>query len=113
MTRPVAATWADVCDVDALAVGRGACALVADEQIALFRVAADELYALSNRDPFSNANVLSRGIVGSAGVVLKVASPMYKQSFDLRSGACLDDPTVSVPTFEVRVRDGRVEVRLP
>ena len=44
------------------------------------------MYALSNYDPFSGAFVLSRGIVGSTGDTLKVASPLYKQTFDLASG---------------------------
>jgi nitrite reductase (NADH) small subunit len=30
--------------------------------------------------------------------------------FDLRTGACLDDPGVSVPVYPARVRDGLVEV---
>lgn len=105
------ASWVDVCALDELSVDRGAAALVEGAQIALFRTSpADELFALSNLDPFSGAYVLSRGIVGSAGEVLKVASPMYKQAFDLRTGQCLDDPSVSVATYPVRVRDGRVEV---
>jgi nitrite reductase (NADH) small subunit len=54
--------------------------------------------------------VLSRGIVGSVGDVLTVASPVFKQRFDLRSGACLDDEAVSVPTFPTRVVDGLVQV---
>ena len=68
----------------------------------------DEMFAISNYDPFSKAFVLSRGIVGSRGDRLKVASPIYKQSFDLRTGACLDDPEVSVRTFAGpgRRRDG-------
>jgi nitrite reductase (NADH) small subunit len=106
-------TWHDVCDYDELLPDRGACALVDGEQVALFRVShSDELYALSNRDPFSGANVMSRGIVGSKGAITKVASPMYKQNFDLRTGLCLDDPTVSLPIYLVRERDGRVEVAL-
>ncbi|MGH3849921.1 MAG: nitrite reductase small subunit NirD, partial [Pseudonocardiaceae bacterium] len=71
---------------------------------------ADNLFALSNYDPFSRANVLSRGIVGCRAGRLKVASPIYKQSFDLATGVCLDDPTVSVLSYPVRVVDGRVEV---
>jgi len=57
--------------------------------------------------------VLSRGIVGSRGDVPTVASPMYKQAFDLRTGGCLDDDTVRVATYDVRVVGGQVEVRLP
>ena len=107
-------TWIDVCPFDELQPDRGVCALVGDEQVAVFRVSPDDsLYALSNHDPFSDAPVLSRGIVGSKGDVPKVASPMYKQSFDLRTGRCLDDPSVAVPTFEVRAVDGRVQVAVP
>lgn len=109
-------SWVDVCALDQMVPDRGVCALVGLHQVALFRVTGDgagELFALSNYDPFSEANVLSRGIVGSRGDRLKVASPVYKQSFDLRTGECLDDPSVSVPTFGVRVDGGRVLVALP
>jgi nitrite reductase (NADH) small subunit len=87
------------------------CALLGSKQVAVFRVGTgEELFALSNFDPFSKAFVLSRGILGDRGGVPKVASPVYKQSFDLRTGACLDDPEVSVRAYPVRARDGRVEV---
>lgn len=105
--------WVYVCPLDKLIPGRGVCALVGPHQVAVYRVGADDVYALSNYDPFSRANVLSRGIVGSQGDRIKVASPVYKQSFDLETGECLDDPSVSVPTFEVRVEDGAVQVAAP
>ena len=113
MTLLVARTWVDVCPLDKLIPGRGVCALVGGLQVAVFRIAGEELYALSNFDPFSGAFVLSRGIVGSKAERLKVASPIYKQSFDLETGVCLDDATVSVRTFEVRVSDGMVQVASP
>jgi nitrite reductase (NADH) small subunit len=114
LRRRAAVTWVDVCAVDELVPDRGECALVGEHQVAVFRVSPDgELYALSNFDPFSRAHVLSRGVVGSKGDVPKVASPMYKQTFDLRTGQCLDDPSTSVPTFPVRVVDGRVQVATP
>ena len=106
-------TWVDVCPLDRLTPDRGACALVAGHQVAVFRLAPDEVVALSNYDPFSRAHVLSRGIVGSRGDRVKVASPVYKQSFDLRTGECLDDPSVRVPTFPVQVVDGWVQVGVP
>ena len=102
--------WTDVCALDDLTPGRGVCALVGDRQVAVFALADGTVYALANRDPFSGANVLSRGIVGDAGGVPKVASPVYKQCFDLRTGVCLEDPDVAVETFDVRVTAGRVEV---
>jgi nitrite reductase (NADH) small subunit len=104
--------WVDVCALDDLVVDRGVAVLVEGRQVALFRVApGDRVFALSNFDPFSSAYVLSRGLVGSRGDVAKVSSPMYKQSFDLRTGVCLDEPTVVVEVFEVACRDGRIEVR--
>ncbi len=113
MTMLVSRTWVDVCPLEKLIPGRGVCALVGGIQVAVFRIAGEEIYALSNYDPFSRAFVLSRGIVGSRAERLKVASPVYKQSFDLDTGVCLDDATVSVRTFEVRVLDGVVQVAAP
>ncbi len=108
----LAPTWVEVCPFDWLISGRGVCALVGGNQVAVFRV-DDELFALSNFDPFSQTFVLSRGVVGSRGDRLKVASPIFKQSFDLHTGACLDDATVSVPTYAARVADGQVQVACP
>jgi nitrite reductase (NADH) small subunit len=113
MTDLLVRSWTDVCALSDLVIGRGACVLIGGAQVALFRVGEHEVYAIANYDPFSHAFVLSRGIVGSRGDVPKVASPMYKQSFDLRTGVCLDDPDVAVGTFEVRVRGDRVEVLQP
>jgi nitrite reductase (NADH) small subunit len=106
--------WTRVCAVEDIVPDTGVCCLVAGKQVAVFRVAAtDRLFALSNYDPFSRANVLSRGLVGDRNGRYKVASPIYKQSFALDSGECLDDPAVSVATYEVRVSDGIVEVQEP
>ncbi|MFF7245740.1 nitrite reductase small subunit NirD [Embleya sp. NPDC008237] len=83
--------WMPVCSYADLVPGRGVAALIEGHQVAVFRDRAGRLYALANRDPFSGAYVMSRGIVGQRGEVPTVASPMYKQVFDLRTGACLDE----------------------
>lgn len=104
--------WARVCALEDILPNMGVCCLVGREQVAVFRLGdTSELYALSNFDPFSRANVLSRGIVGDRAGRAKVASPIFKQSFALDTGECLDDPSVKLPTYEVRVHDGNVEVR--
>lgn len=110
MSVAYAVTWVPVCPVDELLPERGAAALVGDEQVALFRTADGSVHALGNRDPFSGACVLARGIVGDRGGVTTVTSPMYKQAFDLVTGRCLDDSAVAVPVWPVRVVDGFVEV---
>lgn len=103
-------TWTSICPLDALPVDRGAAALVEGHQVALFRVASGELYAVDHRDPFSGANVMARGLVGTRGAVPTVASPVYKQVFDLSTGQCLDDETVRLQSWPVRIVDGMVEV---
>jgi nitrite reductase (NADH) small subunit len=104
-------TWMDVCASSDLEPDRGVCARIGDHHVAVFRTSPDDaVYAIANHDPFSGASVLSRGIVGSRGDTPKVASPIYKQSFDLRTGQCLDDPSVAVAIFAVREEAGRIEI---
>ena len=103
-------TWTAVCAADSIPLEAGVAALVDGCAVAVFRTHADEVFALSNVDPFSGASVLSRGIVGSRGDAPVVSSPMYKQAFDLRTGLCLDDTSVSVPSYDVWVVDGVVHV---
>jgi nitrite reductase (NADH) small subunit len=104
-------TWYAVCDLEDIVPDTGVCALLGGQQIAIVRVGAgDDVFAIGNFDPFSKAFVLSRGIVGDKSGVAKIASPIFKQSFDLRTGRCLDDPSVAVPVWPARVREGRVEV---
>jgi nitrite reductase (NADH) small subunit len=102
--------WLGVCRYDDLIPERGVAALVDGAPVAIFRTHDGALYALSNLDPFSGASVLSRGIVGDRGGQPTVASPIYKQVFQLATGVCLDDPEVSVRAYPVRVVDGVVEV---
>lgn len=107
------AQWTVVCPYAELLPERGVAALLGNRQVAVFRTHDGSLYAIDNRDPFSGAYVLSRGIVGSRGDVPTVASPLHKQVFDLSTGRCLDDESVTVACHGVRLRDGLVEVALP
>jgi nitrite reductase (NADH) small subunit len=78
--------------------------------VAIFLLGDDELCAVDDVDPFTGVGVLSRGLVGDADGRSTVASPVYKQRFDLRTGRCLDDATVAISTWPVRTRDGLIEV---
>ncbi|BBZ46252.1 nitrite reductase small subunit NirD [Mycobacterium parmense] len=104
--------WTTACAYDRLIPGRGVGVLLDDgSQAALFRLDDGSVYAIGNVDPFSNAAVLSRGIVGDRGGRVAVQSPILKQAFALEDGVCLDDPDVSVPVFRVRVTpEGMVQV---
>lgn len=98
----------DVCHEDDLLPGIGVCALVNGEQVALFRLRNGDIYAIGNFDPFSAANVISRGLTGDIGGCKVVASPVYKQHFDLATGQCLEDAEVCLPVYPVQVMGERV-----
>lgn len=103
--------WIGICTLDDLTPDRGAAALVGGRQVALFRLSGDDVvYAIAHRDPYSGANVMARGLVGTRGGVPTVASPMHKQTFDLRTGESMDDPAVRLDTWQTRVVDGVVEI---
>ncbi len=102
--------WVPVCRLVELGVDRGATALVHGQAVAVFRTGGDRVHVLGNHDPFAKASALARGIVGVREGVPFVASPLHRHAFDLRTGACLDDPHVVVPVYDVRVVEGVVLV---
>ena len=103
--------WETVCQFDDLVNNLGVCVLVNGKQIAIFRLSgSDELYAIDNHDPFSKVNVLSRGMCGNLKGQAVVASPLYKHHFNLKTGQCLEDDSVKIPVYPVRVFGGNVQV---
>ena len=102
----------EICKLTDIIPETGVCALVGGEQVAIFRTQNGDVFAMDNFDPFSKANVISRGLLGSCEIdgqkVRYVASPMYKQRFDLATGKCLDDERVSLKSYPVKVNHGVV-----
>jgi nitrite reductase (NADH) small subunit len=98
-----------ICRLEDIVPDTGVAALVGGAQVAIFRI-DQKIYAIGNRDPFSGANVLSRGIVGDLKGELVVASPVYKQHFSLITGRCLEDESVSVPVYRTLVEGADVLV---
>ena len=104
-------SWQPICSTSDLIKNSGVCALLANqEQVALFQVGNDKIYAVSNFDPFGKANVLYRGLIGETKGNIYVASPLLKQRFMLSSGVCLDDDAYSIKTYETRITDGELEI---
>jgi len=106
--------WQMVCGLEDLVPNAGVCALVNDEQVAIFYLPgeAQPLCAIGNRDPIGRANVLYRGIVAEVGGEITVASPLYKQHFNLHTGVCLEQPELRVPVYEVALERDRVLLAL-
>ncbi len=103
--------WQNICELNDILPNMGVCALFEGQQVAIFRVVsqkgAEELYAINNYCPFSDSNTLSRGLVGSIEDKIVVASPLYKQHFDLTTGICIEDHSITVNTYPVR-RNGAI-----
>ncbi|MBO1336471.1 nitrite reductase large subunit NirB [Streptomyces sp. VRA16 Mangrove soil] len=88
-------------DPSFLEPGRGRPAVLPDgTEAALFKDAEGTVYAVDARDPFSGAAVIANGIMGTRDGAPVVASPLHKQEFDLRTGQCLDDPSVRLAVHE-------------
>ena len=103
--------WVAVCKLNDIVPSTGVCALVGGRQVAVFRLDDNSVYAIDNYDPFSRANVLSRGIVGDLKGELVVASPVYKQHFSLATGQCLEDRGVRIAVFPARIEGDTILVR--
>ncbi|GAA4526176.1 nitrite reductase (NAD(P)H) small subunit [Brachybacterium paraconglomeratum] len=116
-------TMIDICALSDLSVERGVAALLGSDQVAVFRLADDSVRACQQRDPYSGSNVLSRGLIGSheltddgeepEQLVPTIASPMYKQVWNLDTGEVLDaggGEKLPIAVHAAEVRDGRVLV---
>lgn len=107
--------WITVCNTQDLVDNSGVCALVNEQQVAIFKVSSandEQVYAISNWDPIGHANVLYRGLLGSAKNLTFVASPLYKQRYCLVSGQCLDNNGYKVQIYPVRIVDKNVQLQL-
>lgn len=105
--------WIDVCAVEDLQPDSGVCALVADQQIALFYLTkTQQIFAVSNFDPIGKANVLSRAMIGDLGGEPMLASPLYKQHYSLKTGACFEYADIKLQTYPVRIDNNRVAIKL-
>ncbi len=83
-------------------------------QIAVYNFASrGEWYACQNMCPHKNAFVLSRGIIGTVGDEPKVACPLHKKPFSLKTGKSLSGEDFSVKVFPVKLEGDDVYLELP
>ena len=101
--------WSEICPLEAIPPEAGIGARLGSVRIALFRM-GDDCYALEDREPGSEASVLSRGILGDVAGEPVVISPLYKQRVRLRDGQSLDNPQHQLRCWPVKLEDGQVWV---
>lgn len=107
--------WITVCNVDDLVDNSGVCALVQEQQVAIFKIGSandEQVAAVSNWDPIGKANVLYRGLIGSVEDKTVLASPLYKQRYCLVSGECLDDENARLTVYQTRIFQQQVQLQL-
>ena len=104
--------WTTICKQSDLSANAGTCAQFNEQQVAIFFCKrSDSVYAVENFDPIGQANVISRGIMGSVAGITYVASPLYKQRFDLATGECLESPEHSLKTYAIRVANNDIQLQ--
>jgi nitrite reductase (NADH) large subunit len=106
--------WVPVGHADDFPIDGGATVKYGRSQIAVFNFASrGEWYATQNMCPHKRAFVLSRGIVGTMADEPKIACPLHKKTFSLKSGDSLQGEEYRIKTFRAKVESGRVYVELP
>ncbi|MBL4831519.1 MAG: nitrite reductase small subunit NirD [Aliivibrio sp.] len=105
-------SWTNICRKEELAPNAGVCAQFDQQQVAIFYCQRQQsLYAVSNYDPIGEANVISRGIMGSIDDHTYVSSPLYKQHFHLKTGVCLENPEHKLTIYPVRIMDDYIQLK--
>ena len=89
----------------------GACVKYKDKQIAVFNFTREGTwYACQNLCPHKMEMVLSRGMIGEDQGVPKVACPLHKNSFSLKTGKHLNGDLDRIATYPVKIEDGFVYI---
>lgn len=107
--------WKSVCSVSDLVPESGVAVWTEDGPVAVFYLPhrLPALFAISHTDPFTGKNVLARGITGDLKGQPVVASPLYKQHFNLETGQCLENDEVSVKTYQVLLNSDQIMLAVP
>jgi NAD(P)H-dependent nitrite reductase small subunit len=107
-------SWIDVGQVSDFLPNIGTPILYGDTQLAIFNNAhRGEWYATQNMCPHKQAFVLSQGIVGEKNGAPKVACPLHKKQFALDTGEGIEDESLNILTFPIKVENDRVLTELP
>jgi nitrite reductase (NADH) small subunit len=89
----------------------GACVKYGDKQIAVFNFTREgSWYACQNLCPHKMEMVLSRGMIGEEQMEPKVACPLHKNTFSLKTGKHLNGDLDGIATYPVKVEDGFVYI---
>ncbi|QCX01716.1 nitrite reductase small subunit NirD [Aggregatimonas sangjinii] len=103
--------WFKTAAVSKFPKNGGACIKYKDKQIAVFNFTREgSWYACQNLCPHKMEMVLSRGMIGDENMEAKVACPLHKSNFSLRTGKHLNGDLEAIATYPVKVEGDFVYV---
>lgn len=101
--------WFKAAPVSKFPKNGGACVKYKDKQIAVFNFTRKgEWYACQNLCPHKMEMVLSRGMIGEEGEQPKVACPLHKNTFSLKTGENLNGSLDAIATYPIKIIDNFV-----
>ena len=103
--------WFKAAPVSKFPENGGACIKYKDQQIAVFNFSReDKWYACQNVCPHKMEMVLARGIIGDENLEPKVACPLHKNNFSLKTGKHLNGDLGAIATYPVKIENDFVYV---
>ncbi|WP_422082844.1 nitrite reductase small subunit NirD [Ulvibacterium sp.] len=103
--------WFKAAEISKFPKNGGACVKYKDKQIAVFNFTRKgEWYACQNLCPHKMEMVLSRGMIGGEGEHPKVACPLHKNTFSLKTGENLNGSLDAIATYPIRIENNFVYI---
>lgn len=104
-------TWVYVGKTSDFPEDGGGCIKHEKKQIAVFNFSRrSQWYACQNLCPHKLEMVLSRGMIGDAKGIPKVACPMHKKTFSLENGSNLNGDDYTIAVYPVKVEEENVYI---
>jgi NAD(P)H-dependent nitrite reductase small subunit len=97
-----------VADLAEVPEGRGALVEANGRAVAIFHAGGGRLYATSPLCPHEDGPLAEGWIEGDV-----VVCPWHGWDFELTTGRCRVDENLGIAVYDVRVREGAIEVDLP
>ncbi len=109
VTDATAKIWFNVGNINDFQEDGGSCIKYQSKQIAIFNFdGKSKWFASQNLCPHKLEMVLSRGMIGSAGEIPKVACPMHKKTFSLLDGSSLGGDDLKIAIYPVKIENNQV-----
>lgn len=111
--KPTTLKWVYACESMDIPENEGACVKIGNQQIAVFNFTRlNQWFATQNQCPHRKQMAISRGMIGTQGDEPKVACPFHKKTFSLQSGMCLNDELGALKTYDIKVVDGKIFIKV-